>query len=74
MLATFNRATKKYFSFRKANNAPLYINTFPKHSSTIIKQLPKVINKRSSDLYCNKEELDKVKSSYESALKDSGLF
>ena len=31
-------------------------------------------NKRISDLSCNKEEFDKVKSFYESALKDSGHF
>ena len=33
-----------------------------------------MINKRISDLSCNKEEFDKVKSVYESALKDSGYF
>ena len=33
-----------------------------------------MINKRISDLSCNKEELDKVKSVYESALKNSGHF
>ena len=33
-----------------------------------------MINKRISDLSCNKEEIDKVKSVYESALKDSGHF
>ena len=41
---------------------------------TIIKQLPKMINKKISDLSCNKEEFDKVKSVYESTLKDSGHF
>ena len=71
---TFNLATKKYFPFRKANNTPLYINAFSNHSPTIIKQLPKMINKRISDSSCNKEEFDKVKSVYESALKNSGHF
>ena len=71
---TFNLATKKYFPFRKANNTPLYINAFSNHSPTIIKQLPKMINKRISDLSCNKEEFDKVKSVYKSALKYSGHF
>ena len=33
-----------------------------------------MINKRISDLSCNKEEFDKIKSVYESALKDSGHF
>ena len=48
---------------------PLYINPL-----TIIKQLAKMINMRISDLPCNKEDFDKVKSAYESALKDSGHF
>ena len=33
-----------------------------------------MINKRISDLSCDKEEFDKVKSVYELALKDSGHF
>ena len=55
---TFNLAKNKYFPFRKANNTPLYINAFSNHPPTIIKQLPKMINKRISDLSCNKEEFD----------------
>ena len=71
---TFNLATKKYFPFRKANGTPLYINGFSNHPPTIIKQFPKMTNKRISDLSCYKEEYDKVKSVYVSALKDSGQF
>ena len=55
---TFNLATKKYFPFRKANNTPLYINAFSNHPPTTIKQLPKMISKRISDLSCNKEQLN----------------
>ena len=33
-----------------------------------------MMNKRISDLSCHKEEFDKVKSVWESALKDSGHF
>ena len=71
---TFNLPTKKYFPFRKANNTPLYINAFFNNPPTIIKQLPKMVSKRISDLSCNKEEFDKIKSVYESALKDSIHF
>ena len=39
-----------------------------------MKQLPKMIYKRISDLSCNKEEFDKVKSVCEPALKDTGHF
>ena len=38
---------------------------FSNHLPIIIKQLPKMINKRISDLSCNKGEFDKVKSLYE---------
>ena len=68
---TFNLSKKKYFLFWKADDTPLYINAFSNDPHTIIKQLPKMINKRISDLSCNKEEFDKVKSDYETALKDS---
>ena len=68
---TFNLATKKYFPFRKANNKPLYINAFLNHPPAIIKQLPKMINKRISDLPWNKEGCDKVN---ESAVKERGHF
>ena len=74
LYVTFNLATKKYFPFRKAINTPPYINTFSNHPPTIIKQLPKMIKERISDLSCNKDEFDKVKSVYESVLKDSGHF
>ena len=53
---------------------PLYTNAFSNLPPAIIKQLPKMFNKRISDLSCNKEEFNKVKSVYKSALKDSGHF
>ena len=71
---TFNLATKKYFPFRKANNTPLYINAFSNHPPTITKQLPQMIKERILNLSCNKEEFDKVKSVYESGLKNNGHF
>lgn len=60
--------------FRKTNNTPSYINAFFNHSPRIIKQLHVMINKRTSDLSCNKEEFDKFQTVYETALKDSGYF
>ena len=65
----FSLATEKYFPFRKTNNTLLCMNAFSNHPPTIIKQLSKMINKRISDLSCNKEEFDKVKSTYETTLK-----
>ena len=53
---TFNLSTGKFFPFRKPNNVPLYINVKSNHPSTIIKDLPKMINERLSELSCNKDE------------------
>ena len=38
----------------------------------IVKQLPQMVNKRISDLSCDKPEFDKAKTIYKSALKSSG--
>ena len=65
---TLNHATKKYFPFRKANNTSLYISDLSNHPPTIFKQSPKMIRNRISNLSCNKEKFDKVKSVYETEL------
>ena len=69
---TFNLTTGKFFPYRKPNNIPLYINVKSNYPSSIIKDLPKMINKRLSDLSCNKEEFDKAKPLYEKSLHESG--
>ena len=69
---TFNLATGKFFPFRKPNNVPLYINAKSNHPSTIIEDLPKMINKRLSELSCNKDVFDKAKLLYEKSLQESG--
>ena len=68
---TFNLLTGKYFPFRKVNNKPLYRNAKSNHPLTIIKELPKMINKRLLQLSCNQEELNKAKPLYEEALLES---
>ena len=69
---TFNLTSGKFFPYRKPNNIPLYINVKSNHPPSIIKDLPKMINKRLSDLSCNKEEFDKAKPLYEKSLHESG--
>ena len=69
---TFNLTTGKFFPNRKPNNIPLYINVKSNHPPSIIKDLPKMINKGLSDLSCNKEEFDKAKPLYEKSLHESG--
>ena len=69
---TLNLVAEEYFPFREAST--FCINALSYHTPTIIKQLSEMINKRISDLSCNKEEFDKIKSMYETALKESGYF
>ena len=62
---TFSLQQRNIFLFERLTN----INAFSKHPSTIIKQSPKMISKRISDLSCNKEEFGKVKSVYQTSPK-----
>ena len=50
----------------------MYINISSNHPQTIIKQLPKMINRRISDLSSTEEEFNKAKGFYINALKRSG--
>ena len=68
---TLNLVTGKYLPYRKPNSDPLYINVKSNHPPTIIKDLPKMINKRLSDLSCNEDEFKRAKPLYENALKES---
>ena len=68
---TFNLSAGKYFPFRKVNNKPLYITAKSNHPHTIIKELPKIINKRLSELSCNQEEFNRAKSLYQKPLSES---
>ena len=67
----FNLLTGKYFPFGKVNNKPSYVNAKSNHPHTIIKELPKLINKRLSELSCNQEEFNKAKPLYAEALSES---
>ena len=60
---TFNLTNETYCPYRKPNDTPLYINTQSNHPPNIIKQLPKAINDRISDISCNKDEFDKARQS-----------
>ena len=66
---TFNLLTRKYSPFTKVNNKLLYINAKSNHLNTVIKELPKMMNKRLPELSCNQEEFNKAKSLYEEARK-----
>ena len=69
---SLNLNRRKYFPIRKLNNTHLYTNSKSNHPPSIIKQLPSVTSKRISSLSCDETEFNKVKITYETALKNSG--
>lgn len=69
---TLNLENRKYSPYHKPNNTPLYIHTQSNHPPNIIKQLPKMIERRISDISCNSDEFDKAKGLYETALSRGG--
>ena len=71
--ATFDLSNNKFYPYRKPNDTPLYINVNSNHPPSIIKQIPKMINRRLSDLSCNADEFEKSKPEYQDALKKSGF-
>ena len=69
---TFNLNKNSYYPYRKPNSTPLYVNKNSNHPRSIIKQLPKMINRRICEISCNEEEFIKAKPIYQEALKRSG--
>ena len=61
---TFDLRKGTYLPYRKSDNPPVHINSCSNHPPTVIKQLPKSISKRLSDLSSNKEIFEKTKPAY----------
>ena len=70
---SLNLGTGKYSPYRKPNDTPLYINKSSNHPPNIINQLPKMVQKRLSDLSSDSQEFDKAKDVYNNALQSSGF-
>ena len=70
---TLNLNTGKYYPYRKPNDKPLYVNKKSNHPPNIIKQLPKMINRRLCDISYDQEEFNKSAPLYQKALDESGF-
>ena len=70
---TFNLRKSTDLPYRKPDNPPVYINSCSSYLPTVIKQLPKSISKRLSDLSSNEEIFEKTKPAYRDALNKSGF-
>ena len=70
---TFDLHNEKFHPFRKPNDQPLYIHKHSNHPPHVTQQLPNSINKRLSEISCDKESFDAFKADYEQALANSSL-
>ena len=70
---TFDLRKSTYLPYRKPDNPPVYRNSCSNHPPTVIKQLPKSISKRLSDLSSNEEIFEIAKPAYRDALNKSGF-
>ena len=62
-----------YQPYRKPNSETVYINKHSNHPPNILKELPKAINKRITDISCNQDIFDAAKTTYAQALSKSGF-
>ena len=58
--------------FKKPNDTPLYVNSKSNHPPSVIRNIPKGINKRLSTLSSNKEIFEAATHEHQEALKASG--
>ena len=69
---TLNLTSGKYMPYTKPNNIPLYVNKKSNHPPQIIKNIPKSINNRLSEISFDEESFNKAAPLYQKALDDSG--
>ena len=62
----------KYYPYNKPNNHSFNILAKSNHPPSIVKQLPKMVNKKISDLSCDENTFNSAKVTYKLALKHSG--
>ena len=70
---TFDLNNNVYKPFRKEKGKPIYINKHSNHARSILKQLPKSIEKRISETLSNKDIFEESIKPYKDALKESGF-
>ena len=69
----FNLKTNSYKAYMKSNNEPVYINKNSNHPPQVLKELPKTIEKRISNISSSKEIFDISKLIYEKTLNERGF-
>ena len=69
----FDLVNNTYQPYSKPNNEPVYFHKQSNHPPNILKELPKSINKRISDIPCDKNVFSNATLTYEKALNNSGF-
>ena len=72
---TLDLSDGTYKPYRKPNDTPVYINAASNHPPSILKHIPKMVERRLQRLQsisCNEEVFNNAKPLYEEALKRSG--
>ena len=67
----FDFTNNAYQQYRKPNNKLVYINSILNHPPTILKELPKSINRWISDISCKNYHFKEVKHIYLRGLNNS---
>ena len=67
-----NITTGTYSPYRKPNDETKYVNAKSNHPPSIIRGIPKAVNKRLSTISSSKKEFDEAKEPYQKALNESG--
>ena len=69
---TLDLKSGKYYPYTKEGNIPLYVHKTSNHPPSILKNIPKSINRRLSEISSDKECFDNAKHVYQEALNKSG--
>ena len=69
---TLDLETETFKPYRKPNDRPLYVHCLSNHPPSVIKAIPKSINRRLSTISSSANEFNKAKGDYQTALKNSG--
>ena len=68
----FDLENESYRPFLKENNVPLYVHKLSNHPPSVIKNIPKAVNKRLSSISSSEEMFETAAPIYREALAKSG--
>ena len=70
---TMDLSDGSYRPYRKLNDTPVYINAASNHPPSVLKHIPKMVEKRSQSISSDEAVFNNAKLTYEETLKRSGF-